>query len=49
MSLFIIIIEQVNLPLVSSPPMHTPHLDGLASTSLQFNKAFVQVLVAPPI
>ena len=35
--------HQVNRPLVSSPAMHTPHLDALASTSLQFNKAFVQV------
>ena len=38
---------QVNLPLVSSPTMHTPHLDALAKTSLQFNKAFVQVTIFP--
>ena len=38
---------QVNLPLVSSPTMHTPHLDALAKTSLQFNKAFVQVTSFP--
>ena len=32
---------------MSSPTMHTPHLDALAKTSLQFNKAFVQVTIFP--
>merc|ERR1719209_366450 len=40
--------REVNLPLVSSPQMHTPHLDALASTSLQFNKAFVQFPLCAP-